>query len=235
MAFREWGWFELKILIVEDSNRLRNTLNVGLTRSGFSVDAVEDGELALQYADAFEYAVIVLDLMIPKVDGIKVLRTLRNKGCEACILILSAKHQVNDRIECLQRGADDYLVKPFDFDELVARVNALMRRHADVRNPQTEIGEFTINTAMHVVTHNNQEIPLTPTELKIVEFLCSRRGRTVTPANLELQIYDSGTVVSKNAMEVHISSIRKKLAVHSDQKIIKTRRGFGYYIDADSP
>ena len=222
----------MKVLIVEDSNRLRKSLTAGLQNSGFSVDAVEDGELALQYAEAFDYSVIILDLMLPKMDGLTVLSQLRFKGCSANVLILSAKDQVKDRIDGLQQGADDYLIKPFDFDELVARVNALVRRKNDAKNPVIQVGEISINTALHTVSHANKQISLTPTELKILEYLALRRGRTITAANLEIQVYDSGTHVSKNAMEVHVSALRKKLAAHTNESIIQTRRGFGYFIEA---
>lgn len=221
----------MKVLIVEDSNRLRKSLTAGLQNSGFSVDAVEDGELALQYAEAFDYSVIILDLMLPKMDGLTVLSQLRFKGCSANVLILSAKDQVKDRIDGLQQGADDYLIKPFDFDELVARVNALVRRKNDAKNPVIQVGEISINTALHTVSHANAQISLTPTELKILEYLALRRGRTITAANLEIQVYDSGTHVSKNAMEVHVSALRKKLAAHTNESIIQTRRGFGYFIE----
>ncbi len=221
----------MKLLLVEDSKRLRETIDTGLTRSGYAVDSVENGKLALQYLESFEYSVIVLDLMIPEIDGLTVLKRLRNNGCRSSVLILSAKDQIEDRVTGLELGADDYLIKPFSFDELVARVGALSRRYSGSPNPTIVIGDFELNTSSHTLLCDGQSISLTPSEQRIFEYLATRRGRVVSVGHLEQHLYDSGTTVSKNSLEVHISSLRKKIAKYTDQPIINTRRGFGYVID----
>lgn len=221
----------MKLLLVEDSNRLRNALETGLTRSGYAVDSVENGKLALDYIEAFEYTVIVLDLMIPEIDGLTVLKRLRARGCAAGVLILSAKDQIEDRIAGLEHGADDYLIKPFSFDELVARVGALTRRSSGNPNPILMLGDIELNTANHVLTCYGNIVSLTPSEQRIVEYLAMRRGRVVSVSNLEEHVYSSGAAVSKNSIEVHISSIRRKIAKHTEYPLIHTRRGFGYVIE----
>lgn len=221
----------MKILLVEDSDRLRKAISAGLTRSGYAVDSVENGKLALDYIEAFEYTVVVLDLMIPEIDGLSVLKRLRANGSDTGVLILSAKDQLDDRINGLEMGADDYLVKPFSFDELVARVGALARRQAGSTNPIVTLGEFELNTASHTIRINDTTVTFTPTEQRIIEHLAMRRGRVVSVNTLEEHVYSSGAPVSKNSVEVHISSIRKKFALHSNDVVITTRRGFGYVID----
>lgn len=221
----------MKLLLVEDSDRLRKTLETGLARSGYAVDAVENGKLALDYSEAFEYTVIILDLMIPEVDGLTVLKRLRSGGCKAGVLILSAKDQIEDRITGLEYGADDYLIKPFSFDELVARVGALTRRSSGSPSPILKLGDLELNTANHSLVCAGKTVSLTPSEQRIVEYLAMRRGRVISASNLEEHIYSSGASVSKNSIEVHISAIRKKIAKHTKHSLIQTRRGFGYVIE----
>ncbi len=221
----------MKLLIVEDSERLRKSLGEGLRRCGFAVDLVGDGEAGLRFALAMEYDVIVLDLMLPKLDGLTVLERLREADRNTNVLILSAKDRVQDRINGLELGADDYLIKPFAFDELLARLKALVRRGYDRRNPVIRLGRLELNTALHRVLCDATEVPLTPHELALFEHLALNRGRVLSPQTLEDHLYDSECTVSRNAIEVHISALRKKLRVAGVAELIKTRRGFGYYIE----
>lgn len=223
----------MKILLVEDSQRLRKSLSEGLSRSGFSVDAVGDGEAGLRYALGVDYDLIVLDLMLPKLDGLGVLTQLREHGRRTGVLILSAKDQVQDRIRGLELGADDYLIKPFSFDELLARMRALVRRCYDQPNPEISLGNLVLNTALHELRRAGDILPLTPSELTLLEALALHRGRVLSSIALENFLYNSDAHVSRNAIEAHVSGLRKKLRQAGEPQLIKTRRGFGYYIDAN--
>lgn len=222
----------MKCLVVEDSQRLRNSLSHGLSRSGFAVDAVGDGQSALDYALATRYDAIVLDLMLPIRDGLSVLEELRNRAVGSRVLILSARDQVEDRVRGLELGADDYLVKPFDFGELLARLRALVRREYRSPNPVLELAGVTVNTALHRVDCQGSLLELTHHETSLLEILALNRGRVMSVSNLEDRLYNFESAVTHNTIEVHISKLRKKLRLAGVCDLIKTRRGFGYYIDA---
>jgi DNA-binding response OmpR family regulator len=222
----------LKILFVEDSERLRNTVAEGLRRSGFSVDIAEDGERALAFASLNQYDIVVLDLMLPKLDGYDVLRKLRRDGNSVSILILSAKDQVDDRIKGLELGADDFLVKPFSFDELVARIRALVRRACSQATPVIDLGdEFEIEMSNRRANLQGVPIGLTPSEYCLLECLALRRGQILSKDQLIEKLYDSDTDIESNVVEVLISNTRKKLRRHGAGDVIKTERGFGYYVE----
>lgn len=221
----------MKILVVEDSERLRKSLKTGLRKLGYAVDFAVDGEQGVQFALHGEYDVIVLDLMLPKKSGLDVLREIRLSKHSPEILILSAKDQTRDRIAGLQLGADDYLVKPFAFDELHARIQALVRRKYRFKSPLIIIDSLQIDTSLHTASVESSKIPLTPTEMSILEYLAINRGRVISAELLCDHIYDSDTYSSTNSIEVHVSTLRKKLRHSLVEPIINTRRGFGYYID----
>ena len=221
----------MKLLIVEDSQRLRSSLTQGLTRLGYAVDAVADGRNALRYISNVEYDIVILDIRLPQLDGLSVLKQMRAQHNKAHVLILSAKDQTQDRVDGLRLGADDYLVKPFSFDELQARIGALLRRSYNQKNPLVQLGALEYNTALKVLSHAGQPIPLTPHELSLFEYLLMNRGRVVEYAQLEHRLYNSDASVSRNALEAHVSSLRRKLKGHGARDVVKTRRGFGYYIE----
>ncbi|MEZ5935591.1 MAG: response regulator transcription factor [Alphaproteobacteria bacterium] len=223
----------MKILIIEDSERLRRSLSEGLRRSGSAVDQVADGETGLNYALAAVYDVIVLDLILPKLNGLELLEQIRRHGVNAGVLILSAKDQAEDRIRGLELGADDYLIKPFVFDELIARLKALVRRAYNQRNPIIKIGDVSLNTALRRAVKNGRELPLTPNELRLFEILAINRGRAMSQDHLQDHLYSSDQALTRNAIEAHVSALRKKLRAAGEANIIQTRRGFGYYIDVD--
>lgn len=223
----------MKLLVIEDSQRLRKSLDEGLRRTGFAVDLAADGESGARFALGTDYDVIVLDLMLPKLDGLSVLQTLRDHNRQTPVLILSARDQVQDRIRGLELGADDYLVKPFAFDELHARLQALVRRRYESRNPLIQLGPIELNTALHRLCCDGVEIKLTPHELALLEYLALNRGRVITLQSLEDRLYASDAAVSSNAIEAHVSSLRRKLRAASGMDLIKTRRGFGYYIEKE--
>ena len=222
----------MKILVVEDSERLQRSLEYGLRHSGFAVDAVGDGQDGLDYARLGSYDVVILDLMLPGLDGLTVLKRLRESGSDVHVLILSAKDQVNERIAGLQAGADDYLTKPFEFDELVARLRALVRRRYGAKSPVHVLGPLRVDTARRAVLHADVEIPLTRTEYSVLEYLVTRRGRVVSKPELLDHLYAGAGQASENAVEVLIHQLRKKIHVDDAAgEIIRTRRGHGYVIE----
>ncbi len=221
----------MKVLLVEDSERLQRSLVTGLHKSGFSVDQAFDGKQALEFVASNQYEVIILDLMLPKIDGLTVLTSIRRRGNDVHILILSANDQTEDRIRGLDLGADDYLVKPFAFDELVSRLRALSRRSNGTKNPLVEIDGVKIHSVSRYVYFDGKEVPFTPHEYNIFEFMARRRGRVFSQEQLIEYIYDACSYVTRNALEAHISGLRKRLASVNAPPLIKTRRGFGYLIE----
>ena len=221
----------MKLLLVEDSERLQRSLSTGLKKHGFTVDQAFDGEQALSYTAINQYDAIILDLMLPKIDGLTVLSKIRREGKDCHVLILSANDQTEDRVRGLDLGADDYLVKPFAFNELVSRLGALNRRRSGVKNPTIEIEGVKIDSVARQVVFDDQPVALTPHEYQILEFLARRRGRVFSHDQLIDQLYDAGSYVTRNAVEAHISSLRKRLHSAGAPKLVKTRRGFGYLVE----
>jgi len=221
----------MKLLLVEDSERLQRSLSTGLRKHGFTVDQAFDGEQALAYTATNQYDVIVLDLMLPKIDGLTVLSKIRSGGNDCHVLILSANDQTEDRVRGLDLGADDYLVKPFAFNELVSRLGALNRRRSGVKNPVVEIEGVKVDSVARQVVFDDQPVALTPHEYQLLEFLARRRGRVFSHDQLIDQLYDAGSYVTRNAVEAHISSLRKRLHSVGAPKLVQTRRGFGYLVE----
>jgi len=221
----------MKLLLVEDSERLQRSLATGLKRHGFTLDQAYDGEQALAFIAVNQYDAIILDLLLPKLDGLGVLSKLRKQGRNCHVLILSANDQTEDRIRGLDQGADDYLVKPFAFDELVSRLRALNRRRSGIKNPVMEIDGIEVDSVARRVSFAAQPIPLTPHEYRILEFLARRRGRVFSHDELIDHLYDANSYVTRNAVEAHISSLRKRLGAAGAPRLIKTRRGFGYLVE----
>ncbi|MCG6872067.1 MAG: response regulator transcription factor [Gammaproteobacteria bacterium] len=221
----------MKILIVEDSSRLRRALGEGLRRSGFTIDQAADGREGLAYARSNDYDILILDIMMPSMDGLEMLRALRRDGNKVQVLILSAKDQVDDRVRGLDIGADDYLVKPFAFEELVARLKALARRRHNSKDPRIVVGTITVDMARRRVLGKGDVIPLTPSEYRIVEQLALQRGRVISKERLWELLNDANSETTSNVIEVLVSSIRRKLRVYCKDGLIQTRRGFGYLIE----
>lgn len=221
----------MRLLLVEDSERLQRSLSTGLKKHGFALDQAFDGEQALAFAAVNDYDTIILDLMLPKIDGLTVLSTLRAEGKDCHVLILSANDQTEDRVRGLDLGADDYLVKPFAFNELVSRLQALNRRRSGIKNPLIEIGEVRIDSVARQVFYGDRLVSLTPHEYQLMEFLARRRGRVFSHDQLIDQLYDASSYVTRNAVEAHVCSLRKRLNSAGAPELIKTRRGFGYLIE----
>lgn len=221
----------MRVLLVEDSQRLQRSLSTGLHKHGFAVDQAFDGEQALSFVAVNDYDAIILDLMLPKIDGLSVLSRIRREGNSCHVLILSANDQTQDRIKGLDMGADDYMVKPFSFDELVSRLRALNRRQSGIKNPLIEIDGVTIDSVSRQVRFDNHSITLTPHEYGLLEFLATRRGRVFSHDQLIEQLYDANSYVTRNAVEAHVSSLRKRLKQAGAPELVKTRRGFGYLVE----
>ena len=221
----------MKLLLVEDSERLQRSLSTGLKKHGFTVDQAFDGEQALAYIATNQYDAIVLDLILPRIDGLTVLSKIRSEGNDCHVLILSANDQTEDRVRGLDLGADDYLVKPFAFNELVSRLGALNRRRSGVKNPVVEIEGVKVDSVARQVVFDDQPVALTPHEYQILEFLARRKGRVFSHDQLIDQLYDAGSYVTRNAVEAHISSLRKRLHSAGAPRLVKTRRGFGYLVE----
>lgn len=223
----------MKLLVVEDSERLRRSLAHGLTREGFAVDLAADGDEGLAFAEINDYDAIVLDLLLPGRDGLSVLRSLRSRGRNTHVLILSARDQLKDRIQGLEQGADDYLVKPFSFDELCARLRALIRRRYEAKDPLVRLAGLEIDTSRRQVTRGGRTLPLTPSEFALLELLVLRRGWVVTREQILHHIYDSATEVASNVVDVLVCSLRKKVQPEDAPPVIVTRRGHGYLIETE--
>jgi two-component system, OmpR family, response regulator QseB len=218
----------MRLLLVEDDFMLGESVQIGLQQRGHAVDWVRDGEEAVHFFDTASYDAVILDLGLPKQDGINVLRKIRGKKTATSIVVVTARVGLSDRIGGLDAGADDYLVKPFDLDELDARVRAIARRVLRATETSTvTIGEVTINLAAKRVLVSGLVIELTAREYAIIEYLALRRQRIVSRSDLESALYDWANSIDSNAIEVYVSQIRKKIG----KDFIKTRRGLGYSVD----
>ncbi len=221
----------MKILLVDDSQRLLRSLGQGLKKLGYAIDLAGDGDNGLALAETYDYDVIVLDLMLPGLPGLEVLRRLRAQGRSAHVLILSARDRVEDRVRGLQLGADDYLVKPFAFEELCARIQALVRRRHQTKNPILKLGSVEIDAARRQVSRLGSVLRLTPSEYALLEFLAYQRGRVFSQEQLVEHLRRSDSEVSSNAIEVLVSGLRRKIHAQGEPPILRTRRGFGYFVE----
>ena len=224
------------MLVVDDEVRLAETVQRGLAAEGFVVDVVHDGEAALWAATENAYDVIVLDLMLPKLNGYRVVEQLRAKGVWTPVLMLTAKDGEYDQADALDLGADDYLTKPFSFVVLVARLRALLRRGAPERPAVLSAGDLTLDPVSHAVARGDVPIVLTPREFGLLEYLLRHKGEVVTKSEILDNVWDSAYDGPANVVEVYIGYLRRKLDTPFDRKSIHTLRGFGYRIDdKDSP
>lgn len=223
----------MRVLLAEDSVDLQKSVSQGLRENGYAVDVVGDGKQALIHGLTTEYDVVVLDLMLPLIDGLSVLRRLRDKRVRAGVLILTARDTVEDRVRGLHMGADDYLVKPFAFAELVARVQALARRVHGVRDACIRVGPLEIDPAAKIArlfSNPRLVLKLSPREYSLLEYLAHRAGKPVPRAELEEHLYDDRSQVMSNAIDVAVSSIRSKLEEAGCPPLIQTRRKIGYVL-----
>jgi DNA-binding response OmpR family regulator len=221
----------MRVLVVEDSPRLQRSLGTALRKSSYAVDSAADGEEGLWLAQSHDYDVIILDLMLPKRDGLSVLSELRRQGRHTHVLLLTARDTVPDRVQGLRAGADDYLVKPFALEELLARVQALCRRAYGRKQSLLAIADLEIDTLAHTVKRAGQAVTLTAREYHLLEYLARRRGEVVSRTDIEEHIYDGQVDPMSNVVDSAVCSLRKKLGVASDLPLIHTRRGLGYVLE----
>lgn len=220
----------MKLLLVEDSERLRQTLKHGLQGAGFTVDAAGDGVEAGGFLTSYDYDLVVLDLMLPRLDGIGVLRNLPAADRRPRVLVLSARDQVPDRIKALNAGADDYMIKPFAFDELVARLHALARRPQQAQSPVLHHGALAWDPLSQRASVNEQPLPLTPREFAVLGLLLRHRGRAFSRLEILERTAGSDSEVSDRSVEVLVFGLRRKLDAAGLPGLIETRRGTGYLI-----
>jgi len=220
----------MRILVVEDFPPLRKTIVQGLREAGFAVDEASDGEQALWQARLDEHDVIVLDLMLPKVNGLMVLKALRERRSPSHVLVLTAKDTGDDKVHGLQMGADDYLVKPFHFAELVARIQALVRRKYETRTTILRVGDLEIDTSRRVVRRGLEAVDLSGREYALLEYLAMNTDRIVSRSDLWQHVYDFNASPESNVVDVYIKRLRAKIERPTKPRLIHTRRGQGYIL-----
>ena len=218
----------MRVLVVEDYAPLARAMGTGLTEAGYAVDVVADGAAGLEYARAAPYDAIVLDVMLPKVDGLTVLGCLRREDHPAAVIVLTARDAVPDRVKGLDLGADDYLVKPFAFEELLARLRALIRRRYESRDRVIRVGELEIDTVARSVRRGDRSIALSAREYALLEYLARRRGHVVTRSEIWEHVYDFAGDPSSNVVDVYVGYLRRNIDWDGTAKLIHTRRGQGY-------
>jgi len=217
----------MRILIVEDDTLLGDGIRTGLSQNGYAADWVEDGAAAQTALLTNDYEAIVLDLGLPKVPGLEVLKKMRAQGNDTPVIILTAMDGVDERVKGLDSGADDYLTKPFDLEELTARLRALLRRRGGRSTPVITHGTLTVDPASHSVTLDETVIDISPREFTILQLLLENHGKVMSRSRLEEGLYAWNDEVESNTVEVHIHHLRKKLGA----ELIRTIRGVGYIID----
>jgi two-component system OmpR family response regulator len=223
----------MRLLLAEDDLKLARALDRGLRRAGYGVDVAHDGDAALLNARVYEYDAVVLDVMLPARDGFDVCRTLREERRWTPVLLLTARDQVADRIHGLDAGADDYLVKPFDFGELLARLRALTRRGPSPRPPTLEVGDLCVDPATRTVTRAGEAVELTAREFAVLEYMAGKPGQVVTRTQLLEHVWDENFYGSTNVVDVYVGYLRAKLERPFGRKLIHTVRGAGYRLEPE--
>ncbi len=222
----------MRLLVVEDEARIARFIRRGLEEEGHAVDVATDGDEAIVLATTNDYDVILLDILLPRRNGLAVCHDLRQRNVATPILMLTAKDSVQDKVAGLNSGADDYLTKPFSFDELVARVNALTRRQALARSPILSVADLTLDPISHDVRRGGDPIELTNKEYALLALLMRRPGQVLTRTQIAQQIWDMDVDSDSNVIDVYIRYLRKKVDAGRDQPLIHTVRGVGYTIRA---
>jgi DNA-binding response OmpR family regulator len=223
----------VRILLVEDETRVAGFIGRGLREQAYAVDIAEDGEQALYLASVNEYDLIVLDVMLPLKDGYAVCREVRAGGFRGPILMLTARDAVDDRVAGLDSGADDYLIKPFDFKELLARLRALLRRSATLRPPVARVADLALDTASHSVERGGRRVSLTAKEYALLEFLVLNEGRVVGREQIAQHVWDEAFDPLSNVIDVYVKRLRAKVDSGHTPRLIHTRRGEGYILTAE--
>lgn len=221
----------MKVLLAEDDINLGKLLSMLLKKQNIAVTWVEDGEAAYEKVYADGYDVLVLDWMMPKLDGVQLCERLRDEEYEGRILLLTAKDTLADKVQGLNSGADDYLVKPFELEELVARLYALCRRQGQYNADNLRYGDYTLESSTYCLVYGQQRVELRPREFKLLELLLRNRGQVIPRTVLQDRIWGIDSDVTENNLDVHIRLLRKKITELNGEELIKTMRGVGYYVE----
>ena len=221
----------MRILLVEDDKKIASFVTKGLKEAGFAVDHASDGEEGLNLALNESYDAAVIDIMLPKLDGLRLIERLRGEGIKTPVLILSAKHSVDDRVKGLQTGSDDYMTKPFSFSELLARVQALIRRAGDISDPvNLNIADLKVNLLTREVTRGSERIELQPREYALLEYLLRNKDRIVSKTMIMEHVWDYNFDPQTNVVEARMCRLRDKIDKPFKNKLIQTIRGVGYVL-----
>jgi len=222
----------VRVLLAEDEPRVAGFIAKGLREQTYAVDVARDGEEAVYHASVNQYDLVILDVMLPVKDGYAVCRELRGSGIRTPILMLTARDAVDDRVKGLDCGADDYLTKPFDFKELLARLRALSRRSAEIRPELIRVGDLALNTANHAVTRSGKSVSLTAKEYALLEFLMLNQNRIVSREQIAQHVWDENFDPFSNIIDVYVRRLRTKIDVGFERPLLHTRRGEGYILTA---
>lgn len=220
----------MRILIAEDERDLNRLIVKVLEKEGYGVDACFDGKEALYYLENTEYDAAVLDIMMPGMDGLEVLRAVRKKGLDLPIMFLTARDSISDRVTGLDTGADDYLIKPFDFDELLARIRSMTRKRSSHTSSVLTVGDLTLDTGSHTARRGDRVIDLSAREYAILEYLCMNPGIVLSREKIENHIWNYDYSGGTNVVDIYISYLRKKIDGGCDKKLIRTVWGAGWMI-----
>jgi two-component system, OmpR family, copper resistance phosphate regulon response regulator CusR len=224
----------MRVLLVEDEPRVAHFITKGLREQSFAVDVAADGEEALYKVSISEYDLIILDVMLPIIDGYRVCRDLRQQEIKTPILMLTARDSIDDRVIGLDSGADDYLVKPFDFKELLARIRALLRRTKELHTATLRVADLILNTANHLVMRGGRSINLTAKEYALLEFFVLRENQIVGREEIAEHVWDENFDPFSNVIDVYVLRLRKKIDEGFDKPLIHTKRGEGYLFSAEA-
>jgi len=220
----------MRITLIEDEKQLANIIKKGLQEEGYSVDVAHDGEEGLYMVENFPSDVVILDIMLPVLDGISILSSMRKKGIKTPVLLLTAKDTITDKIKGLDSGADDYLTKPFEFGELLARIRALIRRKADIKDTVIRIGDLEINTANHEIKRGGKIVQLSSKEYAMLQYMAYNKDKIVSRTDLIEHIYDENFDANSNVLDVYVNYLRNKIDKGFKKKLIHTVRGAGYIL-----
>ncbi len=223
----------MRILVVEDEKKVASFIKKGLEEEYYYVDVAHDGKEGLRLALSEDYDLMIFDIMLPYRDGVSLVKDVRNSNISTPILILTAKLTINDKIEGLDSGADDYLTKPFAFEELLARIRALLRRKEKDKQLQLKVMDLLLDTQTHIVKRNNVEVNLTPKEYSILEYLLRNKNKVISRTILTEHVYDYHFDNDSNVIDVHINKLRNKIDKGFEKQILHTIRGVGYTIKDD--
>ena len=225
----------MRVLLVEDEARIADFVSKGLSEDGYAVDVAHDGEEALDWVDVAEFDVVILDVMLPVRDGIEVCRELRRRGVQTPVLMLTARDAIEDRVRGLDSGADDYLVKPFAFAELLARLRALARRERSALGARLQVGDLVLDTTTREVSRQGQFIALTSKEYALLEYLMRHANQVLTRTMIAEHVWNYDFDNATNVIDVHIRNLRRKMDDPFPDRLIRTVRGAGYRISDRHP